>query len=387
MEQRVRRWPLSSQSSRRQGPRCALWVGVLGAGLIAAGLLVLGCASDPVANYRVLAFFFDGVPVPPELVGKIPGAVIGPDGAALDRDDPLAREILANRRRQRDFATKTEEKVEVVSVHSPYMKRLCERCHDPAASYKVSVGGGTCRQCHSAHYALKPDDWTHGPVALGKCELCHLSHTSQYESLLTMSPRDQCLSCHDAERVLARTYHSEAETKPCSACHDPHSAGNRMLLVDATTYRRRKLPGLPAPTEHDAWDKKSCPTCHLREKSNLLVTDVDSRCLSCHKKVQDSAMPQRLHKPVREGKCTLCHAAHRSARPRLTKVDAEVVCLGCHKVEDLQNGVHPPMRRADCLLCHTGHSSSRKHLLNALGEASWQSRRDRAPAARAENAP
>ncbi len=372
VEQRVRRWRPSFQRSRGQRFRYALSLRLLGAALIGVGLLVLGCCSDPVANYHMLAFFFDGVPVPPELAGTIPQPVEGPWGILLDPDDPRAKAILARAKARQD--RKADGEV-IQSVHLPFRDRLCTECHSRSTSFDVAIAADTCRKCHGEYYALKADDWVHGPVALGKCSMCHVSHTSKYKGLLAKPQRDQCFFCHDAGRTLAATYHSQAETKSCSTCHDPHSAGNPLLLADAMTYARRKRRPRPAPSGHAEWDKSSCTTCHVAAESNKLVPDVDVKCLACHKKVQDSAGPGRLHKPVREGKCTVCHMAHKSQGPKLTRRDVERACFSCHKLEELQNGVHPPMRRADCLLCHNGHTSSRKHLLNALGGASLQSRR------------
>ena len=351
-----------------------MWI--LGLAMIGTGLLVLGCGSDPVANYYLLAFFFDGVPVPPELKGKVREMVEGPWGEMLDPDDPRAKAILAKAARRSD----TLKAEELEFAHLPFKNRQCTKCHSAQTSFQVPITGSSCRQCHSAHYDAKPDDRVHGPVALGNCAVCHAPHKSQYKGLLNKPQKDQCFFCHDAERTLGRPYHAQADTKPCSSCHDPHASGNKMLLADAATYVRRKSSNLLPPAEHAAWDKKSCRTCHLVEQSNQLVADVDSRCLSCHEKVRDAPASGRLHKPVREGKCTVCHMAHRSSRPKLTRPDIESACFSCHKIEEMLEGGHPPMHRADCSLCHTGHSSARKHLLNELGGASWQSRRKTAAA-------
>ena len=343
----------------------------LGALLIIGGVGLLGCSSDPVKNYYFLAFFFDGVPVPPELEDIIDQPVFDEWGNLLDPSDPRAKEILARRRAQA-AAKAEEERNPIRSSHAPFEKRQCTRCHSPATSFQAPVTGNTCRQCHVAHFKLEPDDWVHGPMALGKCAMCHLSHASKYEGLLTKPQQDLCFFCHDQAETLARPYHARVGANRCSTCHDPHSSGNRLLLIDSTTYRRRRLPLLPAPAKHATWDKKSCTTCHSAERSNQLLDEagINKGCLSCHKEIQDAAIARRQHEPIREGKCRTCHMGHRSRRGKLVRADIEAGCIGCHKPESLPADVHPPVHRADCLLCHNAHSAPHNHLLNDLGRAS-----------------
>jgi len=371
----VRRWTLFTRRAKRPSRRGGWGLPTLGTLLIIVGVGLLGCSDNPATNYYFLAFFFDGVPVPPELQDLIEQPVIDEWGNLLDPSDPRAQAIIARRRAVAD-AKAEEERNPIKSSHEPFEKRRCTRCHSAATSFQAPVTGNTCRQCHTAHFKLEPDDWVHGPVALVKCAMCHLSHTSKYEGLLTEPQQDLCFFCHDAAETLARPYHARVGANRCSTCHDPHSSGNRLLLIDATTYKRRKLPLLPAPARHASWDKKSCTTCHSAEMSNQLLDEagINKGCLSCHKKTQDAAMAQRQHKPVREGKCTACHVAHRSQRAKLVRLDIEAGCLKCHKLGSLPPDLHPPVHRVDCLLCHSAHSSPHKHLLNDLGRASWESR-------------
>ena len=108
--------------------------------LIIVGVGLLGCSNDPVVNYNFLAFFFDGVPVPPELEGIIAQPIIDEWGNLLDPSDPRARAILA--RRRADAATKAEEERNPIrSAHEPFEKRQCTRCHEATASFQARRQG------------------------------------------------------------------------------------------------------------------------------------------------------------------------------------------------------------------------------------------------------
>jgi predicted CXXCH cytochrome family protein len=326
--------------------------------------MVLGC--DPAVRYRVLSFFFDGVPRPDGL-GKQPQKVRGPWGIALDPDDPRAKEFLAKATTRPAGGPQAQE---ASFIHKPYKPGLCQECHSAEASYQVPAKVDTCRKCHQQHYATQWDDWAHGPAALSKCNACHLPHLSKYAGLLTMEVPGLCFSCHDAPRVLSRPYHADVGGTSCSTCHDPHMAGNRLLLVDSGSYARRARRARILPSGHSKWEKETCMKCHVAEKSNEVLDNVDAVCLSCHEKVRKPAFGKELHEPIVKGKCIRCHRAHRSPIPKLIRPEAEKNCLGCHKLERIQNRSHPSIQRADCLLCHAGHSSGQKYLLNPIGVAS-----------------
>ena len=311
-------------------------------------MMLIGC--DPVTKYKVLSFFFDGVPLPP--------------GMAPDPNAPLTR---GQRVRPTTQPAGTAQKPKKIYLHKPYAQRQCTGCHSRATSFQVPVAQDACRKCHPRYYDVPWDDWIHGPVAVSKCSLCHLSHESEYRGLLKEPQTELCFSCHDRPRTLSRPYHVEAEAgvKRCGACHDPHSAGNRLLLIDSTTYLRRTPTARELPTPHGKWKKDTCNTCHLAGKSNELIAfdKVNQACVKCHEKVRQADDPKRLHEPVRKGQCISCHQAHKSPLPHMIRPDAERNCLSCHKPKEIENDRHPPVRRVECLLCHAGHTSPLPHLL------------------------
>ncbi len=360
-KRRLKTYNADSRNANRLGAVSALPTVVLAIVSILLASLMFGC--DPITKYRVLSFFFDGVPVPPGLAEDEPEEVTGPWGMKLDPNDPAAQKYLAGRagtRRPQDSS-----KPEHVYYHAPYYNRNCDPCHYAKGSFQAVVAEDICRKCHDSYYDLREDDWVHGPVALGKCQMCHEPHEASHEALLKDPMPDLCFSCHDAKQTLGGIHHVEALSLGCPTCHDPHSAGNRLLLIDSMSLARRKKKAKMLPSAHIVWTKDSgvCDRCHLRERSNQLADDIDSVCVSCHDDLSPTDSDSELHSPVREGKCTTCHTPHKSSRPKLIKPAGEKNCMGCHKTEQFQTDSHPPITRADCLLCHKGHSSQLKHLL------------------------
>ena len=223
-------------------------------------------------------------------------------------------------------------------------------------------GASLCRKCHAEYLDPPAADWVHGPTALGECSLCHSSHKSQFPALLTKAQRELCLRCHVEPGLLELPFHKAAGDKDCSACHDPHMAGNRLLLVDSGSFRRRKIER-NSGSVHAPWKDRKCDACHVPEQSNALVADIDKVCLTCHKKILDGLDPKKTHQAVLDGKCSACHSGHKSPNPHLILPTAERMCFTCHKLEDVRKPGHPPVERADCLLCHKGHASDRGFLL------------------------
>jgi predicted CXXCH cytochrome family protein len=327
--------------------------------LLAGGLLLAGCSD--LTRYRVLSFFFDEVPppagIPPEAVRTPPpGAVPWQTEAAAERQEQVAQAAEA--------PPAPPEPAKPVFFHAPYQRRQCAECHAAEASYQTPIReADVCGKCHADHLEWRQDDWVHGPAALGRCTICPDPHKAEHDNLLTAAQPDLCWTCHDSARVMAQSYHRQGDVTDCSFCHDPHSAGNRMLLADSETYARSRPALLPAPPGHAAWDKATCATCHQAAQSNVVVKDVDQKCLGCHDRAALAPPGQTPHAAVSLGRCTLCHTPHRSPRPHLIRPQAEKVCYTCHDPAEVRTPAHPQVVRADCLICHRGHYSELPHLL------------------------
>ena len=73
--------------------------------------------------------------------------------------------------------------------------------------------------------------------------------------------------------------------------------GNRLLLADAHTYQRRQAHAQALASPHSQWAKQQCTVCHLAERSNQLLPNIDKVCVSCHQNVRYPVPPASA--PVR----------------------------------------------------------------------------------------
>ena len=179
------------------------------AGLLAA-LVVAGCA--PASRYRVLSFFFDGVPVP---AGVEPRP--GYESSRTVQRQSSFRAALA----QLPAPPPPPPAVVYRSIHQPVVENRCRFCHNPNAPMDEIVHDATlCDACHGDQ--RREEGWDHGPINLGTCIPCHVSHKSPYDSLLTEPMPDLCLHCHDREGLAEPDYHQVETYDQCTTCHDPH---------------------------------------------------------------------------------------------------------------------------------------------------------------------
>lgn len=165
----------------------------------AAGLLLLGCGS-PETRYKVLSFFFDGVP---------------PPSAAPERGPA----------QEQSTGPKTEQKRRYAE-HGPFAAKMCDGCHRRGSNELVMPKEQLCLNCH-----VMPTDGRkiHGPLASGGCRVCHNPHGSGYPNLLVSDSTEFCQHCHERSAVLSRAVHRGTNAE-CTSCHDAHSARNAYLL-------------------------------------------------------------------------------------------------------------------------------------------------------------
>ncbi len=312
-------------------------------------IVLLGAGCSEMTRYRVLTFFFDGVPLPPSMQ-EPDEAGPGADALVQDGEEPEPAPLPLT----------------IVATHEPYEERLCFDCHSGPGAYQVEGEvSSLCKRCHVEYFEYEQTDWVHGPVAAGACDLCHEPHESVHMVLLTEAQPGLCLKCHDEGLVLSRSYHAGDAVEHCSTCHDPHLAGNRLLLADSRTYARSQTMQETLPSAHADWNNEQCETCHDPNQAFAVLEGVDEVCLSCHEDVSKSPVEGRLHRPVLQGLCTTCHLPHDSPLPHLIKPAAETACYECHDAEEIDTPRHPTVTRAACLLCHAGHSSDQPHLLKS----------------------
>jgi len=201
-----------------------------GLALLGAGLLVgswAGCGTSR-ERYRVLSFFFDGVPdpdKPPEGERGVATQPAGPGQAARAPGPVIA--------------------------HPPYAQGKCEACHGKpgTAEFTLNITTAACRQCHQKvprQYAMM-----HGPVAAEACLWCHTPHESTVPGLLRAPSPDLCLQCHDRDLLPARIAEHRMATSSCLDCHVGHGSTQRYLLRAApgSATQPATQPGTPPATQ------------------------------------------------------------------------------------------------------------------------------------------
>lgn len=207
--------------------------------LLAAGLVsvfMTGC--NPVTRYKVLTFFFTGVP---------------PLGQEEKPEEEAKAKAVAATSKQRAVVVKA-----TLYSHGPYAANECFRCHEVSASggfrgfgKKEEAAGSLakpgivpgkmaaplaelCIGCHDTKSPLKATSkglWVHGPVSSGYCVLCHEPHAGQEPYMLLKKADELCVECHARGMVFNQIAHKEK--RDCITCHNPHlGKDNRLLKAD-----------------------------------------------------------------------------------------------------------------------------------------------------------
>lgn len=118
-------------------------------------------------------------------------------------------------------------------LHEPL--KNCVSCHgdcsEQATAEKPNLIAPVPKLCYGCHQEyLSPDEWVHGPVAIGKCLLCHESHEANNKSLLSKQIPELCYQCHSNKNLKSIVNHSDKSYENCNLCHEGHKSPSRMLL-------------------------------------------------------------------------------------------------------------------------------------------------------------
>lgn len=172
----------------------------------AAVLIVIGpsCSSDPGKNYKVLSFFFDGVPDP-----NAPQLAEGWEEGATPGAAPKFLSI----------------------IHKPYADGQCNACHEGDTSRFESfkkLGSDVCMKCHEKVIDQYPI--MHGPVAAGECNLCHNPHESSVKHLLNEDAPAVCAQCHINELLPSEPPEHLDRKRNCFDCHTGHGGEKHGML-------------------------------------------------------------------------------------------------------------------------------------------------------------
>lgn len=322
------------------------------------------------------------------------------------------------------------EQTEGKNIHKPLKDGDCMQCHDPhAANNKLLlVKDSMTELCSDCHKNIAKAKHLHGPVAVGQCSVCHNAHSSDYDHLLSVDPKELCISCHTTTKKDMEKFEfvHKAMDGQCFSCHDPHGADNwKMLRATAPEMCYKCHEDIKERAENSKHkhgvikEEGSCLLCHTPHASTvkyILKDEPTKLCLKCHDKplgvTEGDIIPaftdqiegkKFKHGPVAENDCAGCHKTHGSDHFRmLDKEYPELfyapfdkknyeLCFGCHedtvvlnertkRLTDFRNGdlnlhflhVNKERRGRTCRACHQTHASNHpKHIRESVPYGSW----------------
>ncbi len=178
--------------------------------------LFLLCYTDTVRRYKVLSFFFDGVPKPPLLQQKDSLELMKIDSSTFAWDS-----LTGNMRPKNEIAR---------YFHEPFLKKMCSSCHiQQFMGDLIKPANMLCFDCHEEFSKLP--GFVHGPVAAGNCTICHHPHYSYYRNRAIREGDFLCTYCHGETDTTSIREHEKIADVECITCHDPHfSEGNNFLV-------------------------------------------------------------------------------------------------------------------------------------------------------------
>ena len=227
---------------------------------------VWGC--DQHTRYKVLTFFFTGVPSPEEIAKR------KQEELQQQKKAELARQEQAAKAKQQQSASASDQALPSLQEaakpklysHAPYAEGRCDQCHKTAVSVTIfrdktepsgfSRGGGRpgvllaprkelCAKCHEPlrpETAISKGLWLHTAAAEGDWNICHDPHQSKNRQLLLESPGVVCLLCHVGENMMKIAAHKQPGE--CLDCHNPHLGKDKKMLKQ--DYTEKQSPANPA---------------------------------------------------------------------------------------------------------------------------------------------
>jgi predicted CXXCH cytochrome family protein len=317
------------------------------------------------------------------------------------------------------------------TVHDP--AEDCTDCHDPhggkvkALLLEVEDENlqGLCFECHDED--IVEEEYVHGPVSQGACNMCHDPHAASRDNLLHAEGLDLCGECHEdiAEAIEESEYIHDPAEDDCTDCHNPHSGPYpRMLFAEKHELCNECHDDIveiaqDAPVDHEpVLSKDECLTCHSPHASNNpanLLEPQRDLCLSCHNESVESNGERLVnmqrwlednpewHKPIVEDNCAGCHGPHGSENFRLLKepfpetfyspfkVSNYGLCFECHesrmvtvertrRLTGFRDGdrnlhflhVNKEKRGRTCRACHEVHASPHPlHIRDKVKYGKW----------------
>lgn len=274
--------------------------------LVVCGVFIfVGCSSE--TKHKWMSRFFDGVP---------------PLGGATNVVTVAAEEVAPTNVTHVVIPEAGQTAQLTGSVHPPFADNSCAECHESKFSQKMKGPmNSVCFSCHDDF--LAPAKIKHAPAQNGECTACHSPHDAPNKKLLIRTGRAMCLECHDDPVAQGKVKHQPVEAD-CLDCHSPHASNVKGIL------------------------KKPLATL----------------CFECHDDFLKEA--KFKHDPAGNGECMSCHTPHQSDNKELLIKPSSKLCFECHEESDLAKvDAHKQSTETDCLKCHDPHGGSDKWFLKA----------------------
>ena len=170
---------------------------------------IISCA--PANRYKMLSFFFDGVP-PPEA------------GSATASPAAKSVPVIAD-----TIPLPETDTVPGQFYHYPYQEQYCSSCHDENSKGEmIDSEPALCYNCHEDFSLSLP--YLHGPVSGGFCTECHNPHMADNKMLLIRRGQKLCLYCHDTASLKEAGNHENLGEMDCAECHKPHGGEDRFMF-------------------------------------------------------------------------------------------------------------------------------------------------------------
>jgi len=187
--------------------------------------IVLFCAigCDRESRYKVLTFFFEGVPEP--------GAKKARRWVSDANTVTMTNAQLRDQQKDGNRAAPVDKLGQRLSSRHDF-SRECDKCHTGGmTSGHQELRAPLPDLCYSCHSDLhQKGDYLHGPLYVGECVFCHEPHSSGFIHLQKAPQPDLCLRCHQESDLVLIPGHREALQGVCTDCHDPHGSSVPKLL-------------------------------------------------------------------------------------------------------------------------------------------------------------
>jgi len=178
-------------------------------------VIVAGC--DREARYKILTFFFEGVP-------PLDGEKDAVETEITTVDESLQPAVAQKKNVSRILQQRRSSKHDSVAD--------CNKCHmggmGSGKRQLIRPMPDLCYSCHTNYHA--GGGYLHGPIAVGECVFCHDPHRSKYVHLQKAPQPKLCYQCHVLEGIKLVAGHQEMQDTICTDCHDPHVSSMENLL-------------------------------------------------------------------------------------------------------------------------------------------------------------